>query len=355
MSSSSFFNLGVTSTANINNLNVTTVTGSSITANNAIVTSFTATNLTATNIFGSSVTATNLSATNLTASNVTVPNLTTTADATINGNKVGKGPGNVTNNLAIGDSALRVSTGNLNLAIGNAALFNNTSGVYNLAIGVNSLYTNTVGNNNTAIGVQTLFRTIGSKNIAIGTNTYWSESSGSNNTVIGHFAAGSLSSGSNNTVIGANAGLGLSTHNNCIAIGYNSSITLPVDNQIILGTSAQTIYIQGGLNYYAFNLPGTATPSTPMVQFYTIKNGGTDATITLMQPSVSTNGKYVAFRRGIGSTGTITFNSCQNGTTTALNVMVGTNSIATATSLAYGSTVYNFQFIATTGNWYQII
>ena len=337
MSSSSFYNLGVTGTANINNLNVTTVTGASIISTNAIVTSFTATNVTGTNIFGPNVTATNL---------------TTTTDATINDIKIGKGPLNVTNNLAIGGNALRVATSSPNVAIGNAALFNNTTGTYNVAIGVNSLYTNTVGFYNTAIGVQASFVSTSSNNTAIGTGAGYRLSSGSNNTIIGTNAGNSITTGSNNTVIGSNAGLGLSTQNNCIAIGYNSSNALATTNQIVLGTTAHTIYIQGGLNYcIGASLTGSATPPTPMGQFYPIINGATNITITLPTPSVSTNGTFVIFKRGIGSTGTISFDSTGGG-----NVMIGTNSIATASTLgSYGSGVYNFQFIGTTANWCQII
>lgn len=58
------------------------------------------------------------------------------SDATINGVTVGKGAGNISNNLAIGNQALYSNVSGLkNTAIGTQALVFNDSGIHNTAIG----------------------------------------------------------------------------------------------------------------------------------------------------------------------------------------------------------------------------
>jgi hypothetical protein len=104
--------------------------------------------------------------------------------------------GNASNNMGVGDTSV---------------LSVITSGIQNTAFGVNTLDLNTTGSNNTAIGYGALIN-----------NT-----TGINNTSLGYnaFAAGGIS--------------------NSTAVGYNSNPT--TNNQVVLGTLNETVYIPGKL------------------------------------------------------------------------------------------------------------
>jgi len=81
--------------------------------------------------------------------------ITATADAVVNGLTVGRGAGNILTNVAIGENALlNNTTGNFNNAGGHDALLFNTTGSNNNASGVNALRNNTTGSGNTAINPQ---------------------------------------------------------------------------------------------------------------------------------------------------------------------------------------------------------
>jgi len=116
------------------------------------------------------------------------------------------------NNVAVGINALLKNEGDYNLALGTASLCGNTTGKSNVACGTNALEFNTTGNFNTAVGVQALFGVSGNS---------------SNNTAIGYLAGpqGDLS--------------------NTTALGYGARPTM--DNQIVMGTSAETVYVPGSI------------------------------------------------------------------------------------------------------------
>lgn len=118
-------------------------------------------------------------------------------DSTINGITIGRGSGyNVTNT-----------------ALGNNALFNNTTGANNLAVGYQSLQYNTGGNYNVAIG---------------------------------GFSGNANTTGIYNTFIGSNTNTS-GTYNYSTAIGYNA--TIYGSNQMVLGTSNETVIIKGDSSF----------------------------------------------------------------------------------------------------------
>jgi hypothetical protein len=166
--------------------------------------------------------------------------LTTTADASVNGVRVGKGGGtavrstafgagalnsNLTggSNVAIGDQAmmfatgsscvavgrdaLQSNTGNENVAIGSFALSSNGSASGNVAIGAQENLVNLIsGSSNVVIGTQAGRRiadntilTSADNTILIGRDTRPNANSQTNQIVIGHTAIGL---GSNTTVLG---------------------------------------------------------------------------------------------------------------------------------------------------------
>jgi trimeric autotransporter adhesin len=127
-------------------------------------------------------------------------------------------------NTAIGDSALfSDTTGIANTATGFTAMFNNTTGFNNTANGVAALYHNTTAERNTGIGTNALFsNTTGNNNTAIGDTALFSNTTGSPNTATGAFALANNTSGNRNTANGLDALLSNTTGNNNVAIGTSA-------------------------------------------------------------------------------------------------------------------------------------
>jgi len=105
-----------------------------------------------------------------------------------------------------------------NVAVGNIALTQNTTGGYNTAIGHQSLYSNTTASNNTAVGWQSLY------------NSNRTADTSANNTAIGYFAGGNITTGQNNVCLGYNSGtdalVNISTGSNYVVLGNNSTASL---------------------------------------------------------------------------------------------------------------------------------
>jgi hypothetical protein len=90
-------------------------------------------------------------------------------------------------NTAIGDLALfGNTTGFDNTASGQEALSDNTAGGLNVAVGARALRSNTTGDTNTAIGINALeANTTGEFNVAVGSNAGLLATTGSNNIFLG--------------------------------------------------------------------------------------------------------------------------------------------------------------------------
>ena len=187
-------------------------------------------------------------------------------------------------NVALGVQALYTNTiGANNTALGFASLYSNTTGINNTALGFQSLYSNTTGINNTALGLQALYynttgvnntangyqalltNTTGNQNVANGYQALYSNTTGPNNTAIGLQALYYNTTGNGNVAVGVEAGfnIGATTCASCTflggytttngisysastAIGYGATIT--TNNQIVLGTNTEFVYIPGTLS-----------------------------------------------------------------------------------------------------------
>jgi hypothetical protein len=161
--------------------------------------------------------------------------------------------GNSNSNIAIGDSSLYYGIGSGaqdNIAIGKNALYSGTNSIRNIAIGSEAMNNiplitpphTVTGNSNIAIGYQSLQTiTSGSKNVAIGENSLgMTNSDGS----IGiGYNAGFMNDGKFNTFLGYNTNISIFGATGSTALGQNSIITQ--SNQIVLGTSAETIFCNG--------------------------------------------------------------------------------------------------------------
>lgn len=154
-----------------------------------------------------------------------------------------RGGGNITTNIAIGDSnTLNANTsGSNNIAIGISSLNKNNTGIRNIAIGNSALNNITSGGTSVAIGYQALssISTNGSS-VAVGDNAAQTTTgtnttsigasslqniTGANNTAVGSFAIQGSASGAAqaNTAIGANALQAITTGNNNTALGYQAA------------------------------------------------------------------------------------------------------------------------------------
>jgi hypothetical protein len=126
-------------------------------------------------------------------------------------------------NTASGMNALFYNTmGGCNTANASFALYHNTTGSYNTANGYFSLYTNTIGSYSTATGAAALFfNSEGQQNTAHGYYSLYNNTTGNYNTANGFDALANNVGGSYNTAIGIASGTayGYPNLNNTIGIG----------------------------------------------------------------------------------------------------------------------------------------
>ena len=156
---------------------------------------------------------------------ITTPDVDSSADISANGVTVGRGAGAVSNNTAVGASALAANTsGGNNTAVGSLAGYANTTGAEITAIGSAALYDNTTGSSNVAVGRQSLrFNTTASYNTAVGYQAGYSQTTADYNTFIGYYA-GRSTTGNQNTFIGKFAGNAVTTGTlNTIIGAYNGN------------------------------------------------------------------------------------------------------------------------------------
>ena len=163
-----------------------------------------------------------------------------------------------------GYNSLTQGTGSNNTAVGYNCMAANTTGQFNVAMGDNALTSNSTGTYNTAIGHFSQIYGTGGFNTAVGGSSLQGtvgSATGSYNTVVGYGACSAISSGEYNTELGYNSNTGTTTATNTTAIGYNSdcanftdstalgyNATNTASNQVMLGTSKETVQINGTLN-----------------------------------------------------------------------------------------------------------
>ncbi len=164
---------------------------------------------------------------NLVIGRVAFSNVTTASQNTIIGNNAfssGSSTNGGQHNIAIGSNVMfSANGGNFNIAMNNLSLRNNT-GDYNIALGAASLWNNTTGNRNIAFGHQALAAsTTSNQQIAIGDSALYAyNGSIGGNTAVGSKAGYNLTSGSENTALGYEAlPSGIFTTKN-VGIGYQA-------------------------------------------------------------------------------------------------------------------------------------
>jgi hypothetical protein len=128
-----------------------------------------------------------------------------------------------TQNVALGDTALALSSGDANTALGASALEANTTASDNTAVGARALYVNTTGSQNTAVGRLALVaNTTASNNTAVGYQAGYNNTTGVSNTSVGKSSLVANVTGNSLTAIGSNALLSNTTSGNT-AVGANAA------------------------------------------------------------------------------------------------------------------------------------
>jgi hypothetical protein len=190
-------------------------------------------------------------------------------DATINGVRVGRGAGNIPQNISLGSSALNANTtGANNTAIGTQALNINTTASNNVAVGNYTLGLCITGANNTAIGAGgTLYNNTASNNTAVGFEAGFSNTSGTGATALGYSALRANTTGADNTALGNSALLLNTTGSSNTAVGLNSLYNMTTgSNNTAVGRSA---------------LASNSTGSNNTGLGYDVSSGGFDGSVIL--------------------------------------------------------------------------
>ena len=203
---------------------------------------------------------------NITCSNLTVNETATIGSGTTNdvaltiyGSVQQQLGSNTTYCTQFGSNALTSNTtGQNNTAFGYGSMQYNTTGYANTSFGANSLYNNT-GSQNVAVGHSSLQNNeAGSQNVSVGNKSLLNNSTGTYNTALGNCSNQGTTTASYTTALGSGANSGNYTEST--ALGYNATNT--ANNQVMLGTSAETVTIPGALSlngYLSQTLPTNAS------------------------------------------------------------------------------------------------
>jgi len=282
-------------------------------------------------------------------------------DATINGLTVGKGNGGVNTNTAVGYQAMYKTTQGFCTAIGYDSSYWQT-GSSNTSVGFNSLLgsSGSNGSSNTAIGESALFsNTTGSNNCAIGIYSLKNNTTGEKNTAVGSGALQSATT-SNNIAIGYNANANNVGYNNTIVIGNN--LNSNTSNEILIGDTTQTISINGGLQYSYSQINSNNNPNPlllPLKQYYFVDTG--NAQIDIYLPRIGNvheddvkEGTTVTFRRYVSSGGDIYIHAASNNYMVEQDQVTQTGDHPDKMKLGSGD-VYGVTYTALGSNWYTTV
>lgn len=142
-------------------------------------------------------------------------------------------------NFAIGNGALALVTTSNNVAIGDSAVPNMTTGSKTVGIGSNVLFNNITGDENCAVGYLACFDILGSHHTSVGTYALRSATSGDSNTAVGHnsgYNSGAAFTGSNCAYFGSETGKNSTSGSNNFIFGHNIGVPVPANsNQLTIG------------------------------------------------------------------------------------------------------------------------
>ncbi len=199
-------------------------------------------------------------------------------------------------NTAVGyQSLMKNETGVLNVGVGGSALFRNIGGDLNVAIGVGASSNNTSGSSNVAMGTWALTMSdSGSYNTAIGRSGMFNNVSGSSNTSLGCFSMSRNISGDNNVAIGVNALYYNKAKSYNTAVGYHA---------MYYSDSSSTEYDNYNTALGAYALQGSSSPSSNTGKFNTAV-GSNALYANTIGGSNSSNGRSSLYSNTTGSKNT---------------------------------------------------
>ena len=169
-------------------------------------------------------------------------------------------------NVAVGNDALKdLTTGDKNTSVGRVSGANITTGVENTSLGSDSLFAITDGDANVAIGVQALNNNTASYNVAVGHQALYDNTSGNylvavgqaalgnntsgiRNSALGRIALGSTTTGNYNSAFGYGALNSNETQSNNTAMGYLALTTATANNNTAVGFESAKITTTGHSN-----------------------------------------------------------------------------------------------------------
>ena len=244
-----------------------------------------------------------------------------------------------------------LTTGRINVGVGEFALFSNTTGIGNTAIGSGSLYTNSTAGSNVAIGRNALTSSNSDNNTAVGFAALRQNASGTNNTALGFEALRGVL-GTGNVGIGYQAGR-LETGSNKL---YIENSNADANSALIYGEfDNNVIRVNGTLQISnPTSAPGYALPNSRGTSGQFLQTDGAGATLWAAIP-VNT---VLPFATTGASTGIYTialtqytirvFNGVSEvrlptavGNTGKIFIVIGSNGIGSKTFSTSGGTIYD--------------
>lgn len=166
-------------------------------------------------------------------------------------------------NVAIGQDALRnTTTGVSNTAIGNHSLVGNTTGVDNVGVGNETLAASTTVSGQTAVGSWSGRNLTGERNTALGAYALQggTGSTGIRNTAFGHSTGTAITSGSRNLFMGASVGVSVTSGSDNILLGYNvQNLSATTNNHLNIGNA-----LYGDLSAKRIGVATVTTPTARM-------------------------------------------------------------------------------------------
>ena len=201
-------------------------------------------------------------------------------------------------NVAIGYNSLNTATGSVgpNIAIGHNAASLQTS-AQNISIGYEAGYQNSSGNLNTAVGDQALYAGLSAtQNSCFGYQTGNALTSGSYNTFIGLRSGPLLLTGIENTGLGyATCGAYTTSESNNICIGYNVQGTVGESNVTRIGNgSTAACYITGIDGVNVGSVAKVITEASNQLGTATI-TGGTGVTVSATANTITISASSSGF------------------------------------------------------------
>lgn len=260
-------------------------------------------------------------------------------------NNSAQGAFTLTANVGSFDDTWEINLGSYNTAMGTYALSSNTLGIYNTSIGYLSSELN-IGSFDVDTGIST-----GSFNTAGGSQSLSKNLYGNNNVSLGYLSASAQSNYENCVFIGATADASANSLTNAIAIGYNA--TVATSNSMVLGNGCN-VGIGTSSPAVAFHAVGgqiisrraTTTNTTVLRTDYIIGVTSTASARTITLPAASSTYEgqvyIVKDESGVCSVNNITVNVTGGGTIDASTTAVINQNYGSLSFYASGSQWFIF-------------